>query len=419
MAASDSSALFRAQALHASRRRLWGDLLLTQPPGTSAILALLLGFMTAAAALLWSGEFTRTERVRGYLVPDGGVLVVEAPQGGLVHDLAVAEGDRVVAGQALLQIRDPRGAVAGGSGAEQALAALAAEWDRLQDTRITERDRFERERAGLTAALERVDARADGLNARERILAAETTLLERRRRALVQLQERGHVARQQLDVAEQERLRLESDVQQLHSARLELLDERARIEERLRSLPGLAALRFNELDDRGSRLERERAEIHLQWRFVLRAPMTGRVAALGVEPGDAVRPGRTLMTLLAPDARMQAVLLVPSRAAGFIEPGQAVRLRYAAFPHARFGSHPGVVTSVSHSILSPAQVAPPGQADEPVYKVRVRPASDVVPAYGRSLPLQAGMALEADVALERRRLIHWLLDPMLALRGRL
>lgn len=419
MAAAQSAELFRAQALQASRRRLWGDLLLTRPPGTGGVLVLLLVFLAAAAVLLWSGEFTRTERVRGYLVPDGGVLVVEAPQGGLVHALAVAEGEQVAAGQALLEIRDPRGAVAGGSGAEHALAALTAEFLRLQETRSAERNRFELERAAHAAALDRVDARAVGLAARARILAAESELVTRRHGALLRLGERGHVARHQLDLVEQELLQLESQSEQLRLAQLELADEQARIEERLAALPGLEALRFHELDDRASRIERERAEISLQWRYVLRAPMAGRVAALGVEPGDAVRPGRTLMTLLAPNARMQAVLLVPSRAAGFIEPGQSVRLRYAAFPHARFGSHPGVVLSVSHSILAPAQVVPPGHAEEPVYKVRVRPDSDVVLAYGRSLPLQAGMALEADVALERRRLVHWLLDPVLALRGRL
>lgn len=419
MAVSHSAELFRPQALAANRRRLWGDLLLTRPPGTSAFLALLLLFLAAAGWLLWAAEFTRTERVRGYLVPDGGVLVVEAPEAGLVHGLAVSEGEQVLAGQILLEIRDPRGAVTGGSAAEAALAALQAQWSRLQQTREAELARFELEREALEAGRLRALARGEGLDAQAGILAAETELLERRQHALLQLEARGHVARQQLDLAARERLQLASEAEALRSARLELAEEQSRIEESLRALPGLQTLRLNELDDRASRLEQEQADIHLQWRFVLRAPMAGRVAALEVEPGDAVRPGRTLMTLLEPDARMQAILLVPSRAAGFIEAGQAVRLRYAAFPHARFGSHPGEVVSVSESILTPAQVAPPGQAEEPVYKVRVRPESDAVMAYGRTLPLQAGMALDADVALERRRLIHWLVDPILALRGRL
>jgi membrane fusion protein len=51
--------------------------------------------------------------------------------------------------------------------------------------------------------------------------------------------------------------------------------------------------------------------------------------------------------------------------------------------------------------------------------VRVRPEADAVAAYGRAIPLQAGMALEADLRLERRRLWRWLFEPVLAMRGRL
>jgi membrane fusion protein len=42
-----------------------------------------------------------------------------------------------------------------------------------------------------------------------------------------------------------------------------------------------------------------------------------------------------------------------------------------------------------------------------------------VTAYGRDVPLQAGMALEADLRLEKRTLWRWIFEPILALRGRL
>jgi membrane fusion protein len=41
-----------------------------------------------------------------------------------------------------------------------------------------------------------------------------------------------------------------------------------------------------------------------------------------------------------------------------------------------------------------------------------------VMAYGREQPLAAGMQLEADVLLERRRLIEWLFAPVLGIAGR-
>lgn len=417
--ASPPEPLIRIQAQAAARRRLWGDLLLTRPPGTGLTLGALICFAFAAGAMAWWGEFARTERVHGYLVPEGGVLLVEAPQGGFVHRVAVQEGETVLPGQALVEIRDPRAGVAGSHGAEHALAELAAERARLEDVRAAEIERFDVEQRALAAALERFDDRKSSMAEQRRIVAAEHELILYRRDALRDLHAAGHVAPRQFEAVEQERLRLEERIEQLHGQALLLAAERSQTAERLAALPAARTVRLADLDDRRSRLEREAGEVSLRWRFVLEAPMAGRVAALSVEAGDAVRPGRALLTLLAPDARMQAILLVPSRAAGFIEPGQSVRLRYAAFPQARFGTQPGTVVSVSSSVLAPAQVAPPGRADEPVYKVRVLPERDEVLAYGRRLPLQAGMALEADVELERRRLLEWLLEPLLALRGRL
>jgi membrane fusion protein len=40
-----------------------------------------------------------------------------------------------------------------------------------------------------------------------------------------------------------------------------------------------------------------------------------------------------------------------------------------------------------------------------------------VTAYGKAAPLQPGMQLDADVLLERRRLIEWVLDPVFTLTG--
>ena len=56
---------------------------------------------------------------------------------------------------------------------------------------------------------------------------------------------------------------------------------------------------------------------------------------------------------------------------------------------------------------------------EPMYRITVALALPHVMAYGRPQPLAAGMQLEADVLLERRRLVEWLFEPLLGLAGRL
>ena len=88
---------------------------------------------------------------------------------------------------------------------------------------------------------------------------------------------------------------------------------------------------------------------------------------------------------------------------------------YQAFPHQKFGTGRGVVTSVSRTVLAPSEVSLPGiQVQEPVFRVRVRLARESVDAYGEALALQPGMLLTADVVIDRRTLVEWLLDPLYA-----
>jgi membrane fusion protein len=100
-------------------------------------------------------------------------------------------------------------------------------------------------------------------------------------------------------------------------------------------------------------------------------------------------------------------------------------LRYAAFPYQKFGMHEGVVASLSRSAISPSEMTQRLSgltalygANEPVYQITVDLKSQSVNAYGNLVPLQPGMQLEADVLLEKRRLIEWMLEPLLTLTGK-
>jgi membrane fusion protein len=125
-------------------------------------------------------------------------------------------------------------------------------------------------------------------------------------------------------------------------------------------------------------------------------------------------------------AVLQAQLFSPSRAIGFLKEGQRVLLRYEAFPYQKFGFHEGVVVSVSRSAMSPAEMTQQLAGltalygtNEPVYRINVELAQQTVTAYGNSVPLQPGMKLEADVLLESRRLVEWMLEPLFSVSGKL
>jgi len=100
--------------------------------------------------------------------------------------------------------------------------------------------------------------------------------------------------------------------------------------------------------------------------------------------------------------------------------GHEVMLRFLAYPHQKFGLHGARVTSVAANPLPPAELGyvPIDGSREAVYRIKAQLAQQTIPAYGRREPLQAGMQVEADIHLDRRRLIEWIFEPLLSLAGR-
>jgi membrane fusion protein len=109
-------------------------------------------------------------------------------------------------------------------------------------------------------------------------------------------------------------------------------------------------------------------------------------------------------------------LFVPTRAIGFVQPGQEVRILYEAFPYQQFGTYSGKVLKISQTILTKSDTFGPIELKEPVYKITAALDRPDIDAYGRRIPLQADMLVRADIILEKRSLIRWLLDPLLSVR---
>ena len=121
------------------------------------------------------------------------------------------------------------------------------------------------------------------------------------------------------------------------------------------------------------------------------APIGGRVETLPARVGQSVPVGGAVAIVVPADAELVAELFVPSRAAGFIRPGQQLRLKYQAFPFERYGAQDGVVTDVSLTVLLPSEAGVPGlPIGEPVFRIHGRLASQEIAVYGERVPLRAG-----------------------------
>jgi membrane fusion protein len=150
------------------------------------------------------------------------------------------------------------------------------------------------------------------------------------------------------------------------------------------------------------------------------APEAGVVTSVVGETGQPIERGVVLARIVPEGSVLVAELHAPSRAVGFVSPGEEVRLRYASFPYQKFGHARGVVATLSQATLAAPELlpAPFGMRAEPVYRVIVTLESQSVVAYGEPRRLLAGMEVEADVLLETRRLYEWVLEPLYALASK-
>jgi len=201
------------------------------------------------------------------------------------------------------------------------------------------------------------------------------------------------------------------------------LREIAALEAQRRELPLKAQAARGEIDRDLAAVAQLSAENEARQRLVVRAPQNGVVTAVLADTGQAVTPGVALASLLPADARLQAHLFAPSSAVGFVRAHQAVQLRYQAFPYQKFGHQAGEVIQVARSPLQAAELAGlplqgAAASGEPLYRITVSLDQQTVAAYGQAQALSPGMQLEADVLLDRRRLIEWLFEPVLGIASR-
>ena len=410
--------LFRPEAL-AHRQRAWlGEITLARPVSFAWMAACALAMAAAVVAYLCWGEYTRKARVSGFLAPRDGLVRVLADPGGTVLARKVRQGDVVHAGEALFVVTYEKSTAAAGDA--RALVSRNLERRRsslLEDLarqRALEREQAQglgRRVAALRDELAHLDAELHTQSERAQIATAST---ERFR----SLRSQGFVSEMQLQQKADELLDQRSRQQALERARLSSMRDLDAAEAQLRELPIKSASDLSAVERNIATVEQELTENEARRELVVTAPQDGMVAAIAAQPGETTSASVPLAALVPVDSPLEAQLYAPTSAIGFVKPGQRVLLRYAAYPYQKFGHHRGTVASVTRTALQPGELPAQLQAREPLYRITVTLARQRVTAYGREEPLQAGMQLEADIEIDSRRLIEWVFEPVISLRGR-
>jgi membrane fusion protein len=327
----------------------------------------------------------------------------------------------VRAGEVLFVLSLDRAAASGDTQAA-VQRSLAAREVSLDKAATQQQSLHDSQTAALSRRLADMQREQASLDAEMALAMQRIALAEQSRARTESLRNDNFVSNAQVQAKTEELLGLQAQRQALERQRGAHAREMATLEAQRRDLPLDNARKLGEIERERAELAQLGAESESRRSLVVRAPQDGVVSGVIAQPGQTVTPGVALASLVPQDARLQAHLYAPSSAVGFLSPDQAVLLRYDAFPYQKYGAQAGRIEQVSLAPLSAAELAglslPPVAAREPMYRIAVTLARQDIPAGPDVRPLVPGMQLEADVPIERRRLVEWLFAPVLGVAGR-
>lgn len=394
--------------------RLQGHVDLALPMRWQAIGYLLLASLVAAGALLALTSYARVEAVQGVVVLDKGIAAILASRPGIVSSIEVREGQRVRSGEPLARIRSEEEMLAGAAASDRIREALSEQDATLVAQRSSYRAATVADRGRLSALMRGLQAEITFLDEQ---IADQKRLVETASREFAEIQEvakRGYISRRDVSIREAAVINRRQQLAQLEQSRSAKSAELAETGRAVAQTAASGEAQAASAQALRSGLARELAQAELAQGYTLAAPMAGIATGVSARPGQAVKSGEPLMMVVPDGATPLAELAVPTAASGFISPGQEVRIAIDAFPYQRFGTVAGRI----QSIASAPTMRGSGEKAASVYIVTVRLDRPWIEAFGRRHPLVAGMTLSARIVMERRSLVEWLFEPVLAVRKR-
>jgi hemolysin D len=414
-------------------------------------------------ALLWAslGHVDIVATATGKIIPTGHSKVIQPFETGVVRAIRVADGQTVAAGDVLIELDptinesetahlhgdlqssqldiarlhaaladtdDPLGAFQPPEGANPTLVAMQRQFLMAQVT----------EHKAKIAAL-------DGQKAqKEAELATIAATIAKLEAVIPTIQERVNIRQalneygsrlqyfevlQQLTESQQERLVQQSHRHEAEAAVAAITDTRGQtVAEFRRTLFGELAEAERKAAGFAADLAKAEQRTKLQ---LLTAPVDGMVQQLAVHTvGGVVTPAQTLMVIVPSDSHLEIEAMVSNRDIGFVHAGDEVEIKIDTFDFTRYGLLRGQVLSISSDSIvrdaptdkstdksasnTAATSEPKGQ--ELSYAARISLDRAQMQVEDKMVNLSPGMAVTAEIKTGSRRIIGYLLSPLMKYR---
>lgn len=376
------------------------------------IAGLLVTIITGAGLWFAFGTYARIETAQGILTTDKPTAKVYSPRTGVAVQFFVREGDLVAAGQSLAvvnaDVQDGQGSGVAANSAAAVQAQLGYQEKQIELVEESYSLEVRRLQGIIQSSTEQISTVDSARLVQEQIVTSQKSLLDQ----VEGVVERGFISRNEFERRRQSYLSAVQQQLQLNQQRENLARQAAEAAAQLRNSDVAREREIATINSATKALEQQRIQLVGAQAFVVTAPIAGRVTAIQTGVGQSVQPTIPILIVVPEDAKLLAYVYAPTRAIGFVRPGQEARLSFDAFPYQRFGTAVGRVEAVSGSVLDPRETSVPLALEEPVYRVTVALDSQALRARGGLHALQPGMTLKASLVLERQSFLEWLLTPL-------
>lgn len=408
-----------------------------------------------SAAIVWAvvGRLDMVATAQGKIIARGRTKAIQPEDMGSIHAIRVAEGQKVRAGDVLIEIDPTSNAadiqryggdllqaqldvirlrvLAEGGDPAPLFAPYAAHEREIAATK-RQLQAQQGERGGRLAAIDDEISRrqAEKAQAEARLLKAESALPLARERAAI----RQRLVESQLGSrltwleAEQaavelgkEREVLRHKVEETRAALRTLHSQRTQVQEEFRRS---ALEELSKAERRLAEAEGELAKArHKFARRTLTAPVDGVVQQLAVHTaGAVVVPAQPLMMIVPDDGEVEIEALIENKDVGFVAAGQPVEIKVETYTFTRYGLLHGTVRSVSTDAMADTSSQGNGavadglsqmaRAGRLVYVAHITLEESGIDVDGRIMPLHPGMAVTAEIKTGTRRAIDYFLSPL-------
>lgn len=127
--------------------------------------------------------------------------------------------------------------------------------------------------------------------------------------------------------------------------------------------------------------------------------------------GSVVQPGEALFKLTPLDAELEVEVEIPGKDISTLKIGDFVRVKLSAFPYQKNGWLEGTIRTISEGSFE--QESQNGSPPITTFRARVTLAADQVNFRATDYRLLPGMTADADIKVGRRRVIEYILYPLM------